>query len=130
MKKRSRILVLILTAMLSTEPVQIVYAETAEATHVTSESTSQLDPKPRKMQITLTVVPARKLIPGWVAVEKGISMAAGRWYFTSEIGLGNDQRQEILSPVRVEFAIQAGRYISNKKRYYLSNGDAGLETDG
>ncbi len=35
MKKRSRILVLILTAMLSTEPVQIVYAETAEATHVT-----------------------------------------------------------------------------------------------
>ena len=34
MKKRSRILVLILTAMLSTEPVQIVYAETAEATPV------------------------------------------------------------------------------------------------
>ena len=44
MKKRSRILVLILTAMLSTEPVQIVYAETAEATPVTSESTS-VNPK-------------------------------------------------------------------------------------
>ena len=55
----------------ATEPVQIVYAETAEATHVTSESTSQLDPKPRKMQITLTVVQHRKLNPGWVAVEKG-----------------------------------------------------------
>ena len=47
MKKRSRILVLILTAMLSTEPVQIVYAETAEATHVTSESTS-VNPKEGK----------------------------------------------------------------------------------
>lgn len=44
MKKRSRILALILTAMLATEPVQIVYAETAEATPVTSESTS-VNPK-------------------------------------------------------------------------------------
>jgi len=44
MKKRSRILALIVTAMLATEPVQIVYAETAEATLVTSESTS-VNPK-------------------------------------------------------------------------------------
>ena len=83
----------------ATEPVQIVYAETAEATPVTSESTSvNPEDRNRDKQITLQVVPVRKLNPGWVAVEKGISMAAGRWYFTSEIGLGNDQRQEILSP--------------------------------
>lgn len=95
MKKRSRILVLILTAMLSTEPVQIVYAETAEATHVTSESTS-VNPKEENADNSAVVPP--KADPGWVAVEKRVSMAAGRWYFTSEIGLGNDQRQEILSP--------------------------------
>lgn len=68
MKKRSRILVLILTAMLSTEPVQIVYAETAEATHVTSESTS-VNPKEENADNSAVVPP--KADPGWVAVEKG-----------------------------------------------------------
>lgn len=68
MKKRSRILVLILTAMLSTEPVQIVYAETAEATPVTSESTS-VNPKEENADNSAVVPP--KADPGWVAVEKG-----------------------------------------------------------
>ena len=68
MKKRSRILVLILTAMLSTEPVQIVYAETAEATPVTSESTS-VNPKEENADNS-AVVPS-KADPGWVAAEKG-----------------------------------------------------------
>lgn len=62
MKKRSRILVLILTAMLSTEPVQIVYAETAEATPVTSESTSVI--QKRKMQITLQLFHRKLILAG------------------------------------------------------------------
>ena len=68
MKKRSRILALILTAMLATEPVQIVYAETAEATPVTSESTS-VNPKEENADNSAVVSP--KADPGWVAVEKG-----------------------------------------------------------
>lgn len=61
MKKRSRILVLILTAMLSTEPVQIVYAETAEATHVTSESTSV---NPKEENATLQLFHRKLILAG------------------------------------------------------------------
>ena len=62
MKKRSRILVLILTAMLSTEPVQIVYAETAEATHVTSKVLPLI--QKRKMQITLQLFHRKLILAG------------------------------------------------------------------
>ena len=109
MKKRSRILVLILTAMLSTEPVQIVYAETAEATHVTSESTSV---NPKEENADNSVVPP-KADPGWVAVEKGYQWRQEDGTLLQKSGWVTINGRNIIS-IRVEFAIQAGRYIRTK----------------
>lgn len=110
MKKRSRILVLILTAMLSTEPVQIVYAETAEATHVTSESTS-VNPKEENADNSAVVPP--KADPGWVAVEKGYQWRQEDGTLLQKSGWVTINGRNIIS-IRVEFAIQAGRYIRTK----------------
>ena len=47
MKKRGRVLILLITAALAIEPLQLVYAEPAVAIHLTSGTVSQVDPEPR-----------------------------------------------------------------------------------
>ncbi len=118
MKKRSRILVLILTAMLATEPVQIVYAETAEATPVTSESTS-VNPKEENADNSAVVPP--KADPGWVSVEKGYQWRQEDGTFLQKSGWVTIKGKK--------YYLQKGgiRYsgwqtFKQKKRYYLSNG--------
>ena len=120
MKKRSRILVLILTAMLSTEPVQIVYAETAEATHVTSESTS-VNPKEENADNSAVVPP--KADPGWVAVEKGYQWRQEDGTLLQKSGwVTINGRKYYLHKSGIRYS--GWQIYKNKKRYYLSNGDA------
>ena len=120
MKKRSRILVLILTAMLSTEPVQIVYAETAEPTHVTSESTS-VNPKEENADNSAVVPP--KADPGWVAVEKGYQWRQEDGTLLQKSGwVTINGRKYYLHKSGIRYS--GWQIYKNKKRYYLSNGDA------
>lgn len=120
MKKRSRILVLILTAMLSTEPVQIVYAETAEATPVTSESTS-VNPKEENADNSAVVPP--KADPGWVAVEKGYQWRQEDGTLLQKSGwVTINGRKYYLHKSGIRYS--GWQIYKNKKRYYLSNGDA------
>ena len=120
MKKRSRILVLILTAMLSTEPVQIVYAETAEATPVTSESTS-VNPKEENADNAAVVPP--KADSGWVAAEKGYQWRQEDGTLLQKSGwVTINGRKYYLHKSGIRYS--GWQIYKNKKRYYLSNGDA------
>jgi len=120
MKKRSRILALILTAMLATEPVQIVYAETAEATPVTSESTS-VNPKEENADNSAVVPP--KADPGWVAVEKGYQWRQEDGTLLQKSGwVTINGRKYYFHKNGIRYS--GWQIYKNKKRYYLSNGDA------
>ena len=123
MKKRSRIPVLILTAMLSTEPVQIVYAETAEATHVTSESTS-VNPKEENADNSAVVPP--KADPGWVAVEKGYQWRQEDGTLLQKSGwVTINGRKYYLHKSGIRYS--GWQIYKNKKRYYLDE-DGILQT--
>ena len=123
MKKRSRILALILTAMLATEPVQIVYAETAEATPVTSESTS-VNPKEENADNSAVVPP--KADPGWVAVEKGYQWRQEDGTLLQKSGwVTINDRKYYLHKSGIRYS--DWQIYKNKKRYYLDE-DGILQT--
>lgn len=64
MKKRGRILVLLMTAMLAAEPMQMVYAESAGNVANVSGSVTDVNPGDG----TNSVVP---IVSGWVKAAKG-----------------------------------------------------------
>lgn len=118
MKKRSRILVLLMAAMLATEPAQLVMAEAIDQITAVPEGDSNNSEEEATDDSVNTPV---RVEPGWVAVEKGYQWRLEDGTYLQESGWVTIQGKK--------YYLQKGgiRYskwqaYKQKKRYYLSDG--------
>ena len=116
MKKRGRVLILLITAALAIEPLQLVYAEPA-VDNLTGTVSQETGAEIRDENESAQPEPK----PGWVSVEKGYQWRQEDGSFLQQSGWVTIQGKK--------YYLQKGgiRYsgwqtFKQKKRYYLSNG--------
>lgn len=114
MKKRGRILVLLMTAMLAAEPMQMVYAESAGNVANVSGSVTDVNPGDG----TNSVVP---IVSGWVKAAKGYQYRQADGTFIQKSGwVTIEGKKYYLQKGGIRY--QGWQTYKKKKRYYLFNG--------
>lgn len=113
MKKRSRLLVLLMAAMLAAEPMQMVYGETTET--VTTVPGTTADVKPG----TDPAVPAAA---GWVKVSKGYQYKKSDGTFIRKAGwVTIEGKKYFLQKGGIRY--QGWQIYKKQRRYFMSNGE-------
>lgn len=115
MKKKGRILVLLMAAMLAAEPIQMVHAETPETVTAVPGSAANGDSKDG------TGDNVSEVVSGWIKVQNGYQYRQADGTFLKKSGwVTIEGKKYYLQKGGIRY--QGWQTYKKKKRYFLSNG--------